>query len=51
MVTLANHDEKLMVKSVADDGRTVELMTLTGNPCVLSDVLISDLEIATAGDE
>lgn len=43
IVTLSNHNESMMVKSVSADGQTVELMTLTGIPAVLREVPVTDL--------
>jgi hypothetical protein len=37
-VTLPDYTEKFMVKSVSDDGRSVDLMTLTKRPVLLKDV-------------
>jgi hypothetical protein len=43
IVRLAGNEAKLMVKSINEDAGTVELVTMTAHPCVLSDIPIAEL--------
>jgi hypothetical protein len=43
IVRLADHDEKLVVKSLSEDEQRVELVTLTDHPCSLAEVPVSEL--------
>lgn len=47
-VTIKNFSETYMVKSVVGDASTVDLLTLTGKPCAVMDVQVSDLSPADA---
>ncbi|MDE1175910.1 MAG: hypothetical protein PW789_04820 [Edaphobacter sp.] len=43
LVRLDGHEERLVVKSLSGDERMVELVTLTGHPCSLTEVPVEDL--------
>lgn len=47
-VTIKNFSETYMVKSVVADGSTVDLLTLTGKPCAVMDVQVSNHSPADA---
>ena len=43
VVRLDNHDEKLVVKSLSQDGCRVELVSMTDDPRVVSGVAVAEL--------
>lgn len=43
VVRLADHEEKLVVKSLSADERAVELVTETGDPCGQQQVPVTEL--------
>ncbi len=43
IVRLADHDEKLVVKSLTEDEQRVELVMPTDHPCSLAEVPVSEL--------
>ena len=43
IVRLADHDEKLVVKSLSQDGREVDLVSMTDDPRVVLGVAVAEL--------
>ena len=43
VVRLDNHDEKLVVKSLSQDGREVDLVSMTDDPRVVLGVAVAEL--------